>query len=51
MSAIKGLFWYLEALFDNMAINMNGKKPLQIMMMDYSIHKASFLNFIAQHSF
>ena len=34
-------------LFDNMAVNTNGKKQLQNMMMDFSIHKVSFLNFIA----
>ena len=27
--------------------NMNGGKPLQNMMMDYCIHKGSFLNFFA----
>ena len=34
-------------LLDNMAVNMNKGKPLQNMMMDYSIHKGSFPNFIA----
>ena len=34
-----------------MAVNMNGEKPLQNMMMDYSIHKGSFPNFIAPNSF
>ena len=34
-----------------MAVNMNEEKPLQNMMMDYSIHKGSFLNFIAPNSF
>ena len=38
-------------LFDNMAVHMNGKKLLQNMMMDYSIHKVSFLNLIAPNSF
>ena len=38
-------------LFTNMAVNMNGGKPLQNMMMDYSIHKGSFQNFIAPNSF
>ena len=38
-------------LFDNMAVDMYEEKPLQIMMMDYSIHKGSFLNFIAPNSF
>ena len=33
-------------LFDNMAVNLNGK-----MMIDYSVHKVSFLNFIAPNSF
>ena len=30
-----------------MAVNMNGEKPLQNIMMDYSIHKGIFLNFNA----
>ena len=34
-----------------MAVNMNGEKPLQNTMMDYSIHKGSFPNFIAPNSF
>ena len=34
-----------------MAVNMNGGKPLQNMMMDYSIHKGSFLHLIAPNSF
>ena len=38
-------------LSDNMAVNMNGEKPLQNMMMDYSIHKGSFTNFITPNSF
>ena len=38
-------------LFDNMAVNMNGEKPQQNMMMDYSLHKGSFPNFIAPNSF
>ena len=29
-------------LFDNMAVNMNGEKPLLNMMMDFSIHNGSF---------
>ena len=39
-------------LFDNIVFNMNGKiKPLQNMIIDYSIHKVSFLYFIAPNSF
>ena len=39
-------------LFDNIVVNMNGKiKPLQNMIIDYSIHKVSFLYFIAPNSF
>ena len=38
-------------LYTNMAVNMNGEKPLQNMMMNYSIHKGSFPNFIAPNSF
>ena len=38
-------------LFTNMAVNMNGEKPLQNMMIDYIIHKGSFQNFIAPNSF
>ena len=34
-----------------MAVNMNGEKPLQNMMMDYSIHKGSFPIVIEQNSF
>ena len=34
-------------LFDNMAVNMNEENPLENMMMDYSIHKDSFVKFIA----
>ena len=30
---------------------MHGEKPLQNMIMDYSIHKGSFLNFIAPNIF
>ena len=30
---------------------MNGEKTLQNMMMDYSVHKVSFLNFIAPNGF
>ena len=38
-------------LFENMAVNINGEKSLQNMMIDYSIYKGSFLNFIAPNSF
>ena len=38
-------------LFDNMAVNMNGEKPLQNTMMGASIHKGIFTNFIAPNSF
>ena len=38
-------------LFDNMAVNMNGKNRLRHMLMDYIILKVSFLNFIAPNSF
>ena len=38
-------------LFTSMAVNMNGEKPLQNMMMEYSIHKGSFPNFIAPNRF
>ena len=34
-----------------MAVNINGEKPLQNMMMDYSIHKGSFPDVIEQNSF
>ena len=34
-----------------MAVNMNREKPLQNIMMDYSIHKGSFPNFIAPNRF
>ena len=36
-----------NAMRNNIAHNMNGKN----MMMDYSIHKVSFLNFVAPNSF
>ena len=35
-------------LFYNMAVNINGEKPLQNMVLYFSIHKGSFPNFIAQ---
>ena len=38
-------------LFTNMAVNMNGEKSLQNMMMEYSIHKGSLPNFIAPNRF
>ena len=41
----------LMLLFVKMAVNINRKKPLHQMMMDYSIHKVSFLNSIAPKSF
>ena len=30
---------------------MNGKNPMQNMMMDYSIHKVTLLNYIVPKSF
>ena len=51
MSASKGSSGYLDA-----SIRQNGgqhewEKPLHRLMMDYTIHKVSYLNFIAPNSF
>ena len=35
---------------DDMTVNMNGKKPLN-QLMDYSIQKVRFLNFISPNRF
>ena len=38
-------------VLDNMAVNMNGEKTMQNMMMNYSIHKGSFLSLNEPNSF
>ena len=51
MSAIKGQFGYLYASIWQYWGEYEWEQPLQDMMMDYSIHKVSFLKFIAANSF
>ena len=51
MSATKGQFGYLDASIWQYGGLYEWEKPLQNMMMDYSVHKVSFLNFIAPNSF
>ena len=43
----KGPFGYID-VFDKMTVNLNGRKRLYEILMDLSINKLSFLNFIAQ---
>ena len=50
MRANKGHSGTLMLLFDKKAVN-DWENPLQNIMMDYCIHKVSFLDFIAPNSF
>ena len=51
MSANKGSFWYLAATIWQYGGQYKSENPLHRMMMEYSIHKVSFLNSIAPKSF
>ena len=51
MSSIEGQFGCLDASFLQYGGKYEWEKPQHNMMMDYSIHKVSFLNFIASNSF
>ena len=51
MSAINGPFGYLDASTGQYGGQPEWEKPMHHTMMDYSMHKISFLNFIAPNSF
>ena len=51
MSAIKGQFWYLDASIWQYGCWFEWEKSLQNMMIDYSVHKVSYINFIAPNRF
>ena len=51
MSSIEGQFGCLDASFLQYGGLYEWGQPLQNMMIDYSIHKGNFLNFIAPNIF
>ena len=51
MSAINGQFGYFDASIWQYSGLYECEEPLQNMMMDYNIHKVSFLTFVAPSSF
>ena len=51
MSAINGQFGYLDASIWQYGCWFEWEKSLQNMMIDYSVHKVSYINFIAPNSF